>query len=297
MAPFTHTSLCKTQRFGRVALTALVIGFTGAALTAVPLDNLAFAGNGNGNGGGKGGGNGGGHGHDGGKGGGNSGGNGGGQDSHGASGQSHAGKGGSAKSGKGGANESDGDPSGDDDSAAHDGALSPSQLGKLNGFFHASENGLANASPNSAHGRISQTFRDALSEYAKANEAGTDPENPDAPGDPNATPPEGPSIDDLGAILAGATNKTVTPTQVKAIIERLADLNPDDESLNDLADTVDGDTAQDIAAAANKAKSGDTSASDADTAGNAAATSNDAGTDADGETTGGPTITALRTTN
>ena len=69
-----HAPRREPRRFGRVALTALVIGLGGAALATFPLDNLAFAGNGNG--GGKGGGNGGGHGHDGGHGGGNGGGRG-----------------------------------------------------------------------------------------------------------------------------------------------------------------------------------------------------------------------------
>jgi len=283
----THISLCKAQRLGRAALTALVLGLAGAAFTAMPLDNLAFAGNGNGNGGGKGGGNGGGHGHDGGKGGGNGGGDssgkGGGQDGNGASGQSDVGKGNSTKSGNSGADDSADKPSDDD------GSLSPSKLGKLNGFFHASENGLVNASPNSAHGRISHTLKDALSDYARANEAETDPNAPD---NPNPTPAKAPSIDDLGAILAGATNKTVTARQVKAIVERLADLNPDDESLNHFADTVDDGTAQDIADAANQSKSGETAGSDggADTSG--------IGTDGSNETTiGEPDATLARTTN
>ena len=115
----------------------------------------------------------------------------------------------------------------------------------------------------------------ALSAFAAANETETDP---NAPEDPNATPPTGPSADDLGAILAGATNKTVTSTQVKEIIERLAEQNPDDASLNDLADSVDDETCQDIADAANAAKSGETTdESDDDTTD----TSSD-GTDADG---------------
>src|SRR6185295_18502158 len=102
------------------------------------------------------------------------------------------------------------DGSTDDDTA--DDSMAPHNLGKLNGFFHASSNGLANASPNSSIGRISHTFKDALSAFAAANETPTDPN------DPNATPPTGPTVGDLGDILAGATNKTVTATQVKEII-------------------------------------------------------------------------------
>jgi len=218
-------SLRKTQRFGRVALTALVIGIGGAAIATVPFDNLAFAGNGNGHGGG----NGGGHGHDGGKGGGNGGGAGGGQ------GRSHDGSGSSAK----------GDANDADDSTATDDSMEAHNLGKLNGFFHASPNALANASPNSAIGQISQTFKNALSDFAAANET------TDTTTDPAATPPTGPSIADLGAILAKATNKTVTATQVKEIIDHLAEQNPDDAGLNGLASSADEGTFQDIADAAN----------------------------------------------
>src|SRR5688572_27188249 len=138
----------KPRHFGRVALTALVIGIGGASIATLPLDNLAFAGNGNGNGGGQG--------HDGGKGGGNGGGNSGGN----GQGRSHDGAGGSAKASKSNTDDStaDGataDTTTDDSMAAHN-------LGKLNGFFHASPNALANASPNSAIGRISHTFKDAV---------------------------------------------------------------------------------------------------------------------------------------
>ena len=258
----TQLSLRKTRRLGQVALTALAIGIGGAAIAALPLGNLAFAGNGNGNGGG--------HGHDGGHGGGNGGGNGGGQ-GHGG-GQNHGGGSGKADKGDTDATDTDAD---DGTTVSDDDSMEPHNLGKLNGFFHASPNGLANASPNSSIGRISHTFKDALSAFAAANETETDP---NAPEDPNATPPTGPSADDLGAILAGATNKTVTSTQVKEIIERLAEQNPDDASLNDLADSVDDETCQDIADAANAAKSGETTdESDDDTTD----TSSD-GTDADG---------------
>jgi hypothetical protein len=254
-----HMSFSDTRRLGRVALTALVIGLGGAAIATLPLGNLAFAGNGNG--GGKGGGNGGGHGHDGGHGGGNggggnrsgnSGGNGNGQASSGQN-RGVGGPGQNAKAGKAGIDDSIDDDSTDDDaSTADDGSMSPHNLGKLNGFFHASSNALANASPNSVIGRISHTFKEALSDYAKAGETPADPNDPDA------TPPSGPSVDDLGAILAGATNKKVTSTQVKAIIDRLAEENPDDQSLNDLADSVDDATAQDIADSANGTNSDET---------------------------------------
>ena len=208
-----HAPRREPRRFGRVALTALVIGLGGAALATFPLDNLAFAGNGNG--GGKGGGNGGGHGHDGGHGGGKGGGqgnSGGGQGN--GEGRSNDGPGNSANAGKADpdAAQSSDDDAATDDSTTDDGSMAPSKLGKLNGFFHASPNGLANASPNSSIGRISHTFKEALSDFAAASQT---------PADPNATPPSGPSVDDLGAILAGATNKQVTAAQVQAIVDRL----------------------------------------------------------------------------
>jgi hypothetical protein len=264
--PFRST-LPKGQRFGRVALTALAIGLGGAALATLPLGHPAFAEKG---GNGKGGGNDGGHSHDGGKGG-NEGDHGGGKND---------GSGGNGKSGIRGDDDSDAGPSGaddtrtatEDDSATDDGSLAPSKLGKLNGFFHASPNGLAHASPNSAIGRISHTFKDAVSDFAEANAT------PPDPNDPNAPPPRGPSVDDLGGILAGATNKTVTGAQVKAIIDRLAEQNPDDQPLNDFADSLDDATTQDIADAANAAKSdgsaGQSDSADGDNASLTTATTN-----------------------
>ncbi len=247
----SQTSSLEPRRFGRVALTALVIGFGVAAVSALPLADVAFAekggngkGGGGGNGGGHGGGNGGGQGH----GGGNAGGNG--------QGHGQSGSGNSAKAGPSG--EASDDQTADvDGDATDDGSLNPNNLGKLNGFFHASPNALANASPNSAIGKISQTFRDALSDFAAANQ---DDGSTDGSGDGTGTgetPPTGPSVEDLGAILAGATNKPVTGAQVEAIIDRLAEQNPDDDALNELADNPDDETAQDIADAANAAKSGE----------------------------------------
>jgi hypothetical protein len=286
-----HTSLRDTQRLGRVALTALVIGLGGAAIATLPLGNLAFAGNGNGNGGGKGGGNGGGHSHDGGHGGGSGGGNGSGK-GPGEKGQdrSNDGAGQSAKAGVSDADDSSVDDSTDDDAATtDDGSMSPHNLGKLNGFFHASSNGLANASPNSAIGRISHTFKEALSDFAEASETPSDPN------DPNATSPSGPSVDDLGAILAGATNKPVTSTQVKAIIDRLAEENPDDQSLSDFADSVDDATSQDIADAANAVKSGETTDDSVDGTDTSSGDSTDDGTDAGTDDTAGSDSSVVTT--
>src|SRR5262249_25357222 len=72
----------------------------------------------------------------------------------------------------------------------------------------------------------------------------------------------GPTTQDLGGILAGATNKTVTPSQVKAIVEHLAETNPDDTALGGLATSLDDKTCQDIADAANATSSDDSSTTD-----------------------------------
>jgi hypothetical protein len=241
------------RRIGRVALTALVLGFGVAAVSALPLAGVAVAekgGNGNGGGGGgEGGGNGGAGGNGGGKSG-DHGGNGNGQ----GHGHGQGGAGSSAKAGKSDATTGATSDAAAGDDTADDDSLNASNLGKLNGFFHASPNALANAAPDSAIGKISQTFRDALSDYAAANpddgsEDGTET-------DAGATPPTGPSVADLGAILAGATNKPVTAAQVQAIIDRLAEQNPDDAALHDLADNPDDQTVQGIADAANAAKTG-----------------------------------------
>jgi len=247
MGRLTQVSRDRLRRATSVALAALMIG-------ALPLGNLALAKNSGDHGN-----------HGGGHGAGNSGGNNGGNGNAGGNSAGHAndhandgagnGKGGDASndsSSNGQGDQASNGPGPNDQSAddlGDDSSLSPRGLGKLNGFFHASPSALAHASPNSSIGRVATAFRDALSAYAAANET---------PGDPNNPPAAGPSIDDLGGILAGATNKTVTGAQVRAIADRLAEVNPDDTGLGDFAANADDATCQDIADAANAAKSGDT---------------------------------------
>jgi len=227
--------------------TFALLATLGLGMTALPLGNVAFA-KSDGD-----------HGH--------SGDHGSGTDAgHGNSGAAHGKDAGNSGGNGSGSDDAAGDdnggttPGSDDANAAagmtsnDDGSLSPSGLGKLNGFFHASPNALVNASPNSSIGRLSHTFKDALDAFAAVNTLTTDP---------NATPPSGPTTDDLGGILAGATNKTVTGSQVKAIIEHLAESNPDDTALGGLAASVDAATCRDIADAANgQASSDDTSSTD-----------------------------------
>jgi hypothetical protein len=248
------------QRLGRIALTALCIGAGAVALSALPLDNAAQAKNGD-HGGGQGGDHGGGHGDHGGNGGGNGNGNG-----HGANhgpGPQHGSDDNSAASGNAGANTGT-SPDTSDDGAS----LSAHGLGKLNGFFHASPQALANASPNSSIGRVSQTFEAALSAYAEA-QADQQQQQPGQDGSTPPTPPTAtsPTVDDLGAILAGATNKPVTATQVQAIAARLAALHPADTALAHFAANADEATCQEIADAANAAKgnAGDTTTDDTTT--------------------------------
>jgi hypothetical protein len=186
-----------------------------ASMTALPLDSIAFAKNGGGNGGGKGGGNGADHG--GGKGG---------------------GQGGSNKAESNGSKGAQGSGQQSADSDETDPDIAPNALGKLNGFFHASVTGLNNASPNSAPGSISQTFRELLNEYV----------------DQQAAPPEDGEdtevdLDDLAEVLAGASNKPMTAGIVDKILDRLSDVYNDDySSVTDPAEAEGentGDTPED----------------------------------------------------
>jgi hypothetical protein len=215
----------------RAVALAAVLGLGAGALVLTPAGNPAFAKND------------GDHGHSGEHGNGK-----GGSGSHGSnSGASDNGHGNSGPDGGSSDSGGLGNGKGQQKQASDDdGSLSPSGLGKLNGFFHASPSALANASPNSPLGEISHAFRDALSAYA-AN--GASPANPDG-----TTTIDGPTTDDLGAILAGATNRPVTAAQVRAIAGRLAEMNPTDAGLARLAGDPDDSGFQGIADAANRAR-------------------------------------------
>src|SRR5262245_42084913 len=92
--------------------------------------------------------------------------------------------------------------------------MHPSNLGRLNGFLHASPQALLNASANSAIGILSKTYRDALLGYTTSTEETEETE-------------ETISTDDLAAILAKAANKPLTGEQVLAIHEKLIAENPE----------------------------------------------------------------------
>ena len=66
------------------------------------------------------------------------------------------------------------------------------------------------------------------------------------------------SVEDLGALMAGMTNKPVTAAQVEAVADRLAADDPDNEALQD----IDPDLAQDIADEANEIHGFDVAAND-----------------------------------
>jgi len=249
------------QRLGRIALTALCIGTGAVALSALPLGGMAQAKNSD-HGGGQGD-HGGGHG--------NSGGNANGHSIDHDTGQQHGTNNNGAASDNAGT-----DTSADADTSDDDTSLTAHGLGKLNGFFHASPQALANASPNSSIGRISDTFREALSAFAAAaaTDQSTTGDQTTTTGDTTAAPPA-PTAEDLGAILAGATNKPVTAAQVQAIAGRLAALHPEDTALADFAANADEADCQKIADAANAAQAGSDTTTTDDTTDNGDTTTTD----------------------
>lgn len=91
--------------------------------------------------------------------------------------------------------------------------MHPSNLGRLNGFLHASPQALKNASANSAIGTLSKTYAEALAGYLATDEATTT----------TTTVTE----DDLAAILAKAANKPLTGEQIVAINEKLMSVDPE----------------------------------------------------------------------
>jgi len=92
-----------------------------------------------------------------------------------------------------------------------DDPLHPSNLGRLNGFLHASPQALLNASANSAIGILSKTYAEALLGYAASSDETE----------------ETVTTEDLAEILAEAANKPLTGEQVLAIHEKLIETNPE----------------------------------------------------------------------
>jgi hypothetical protein len=171
-----RTSLVLSTALG-LGLAASPFAFDGFSA----LDGPAALANGNG------GGNGAGHGNAGGNGHGNAGGNGGGAAAHGGG---HAG--GAASHG-----DDDGDPAADD-------------LGRLNGFVHASDKGRTNAARGSAVGEVSHQYAEALQAYLDSGDA----VDPLLPRDPLL-------LAQAGAILGDAANKPLSPEIVALINDEL----------------------------------------------------------------------------
>ncbi len=108
--------------------------------------------------------------------------------------------------------------------------MHPSNLGRLNGFLHASPQALLNASANSAIGILSKTYAEALAGYLAA-------------GDTTTTTTTTVTEDDLAAILAKAANKQLTGEQIIAINEKLMAVDPDLAALGETTVTnPDGTT-------------------------------------------------------
>lgn len=179
-----------TTKFSRMSAVALIIG----SMVAAP----AFAA-GNGNGGGNGDGNGGGNGA----------GNSASHSSSDNSGGKSATPGGATNMDKAAAKHSDmgSDKShemGKEKSADKGGA---SDLGKLNGFLHASPEALQKAAPNSAIGLVTHGYADALNSYLA--------------GGANAK-----TAADVYAALEKAANKPLTATTIAAVDAKLAKTDP-----------------------------------------------------------------------
>ena len=108
--------------------------------------------------------------------------------------------------------------------------MHPSNLGRLNGFLHASPQALLNASANSAIGILSKTYAEALAGYLAA-------------GDTTTTTTTTVTEADLAAILAKAANKQLTGEQIIAINEKLMAVDPDLAALGETTVTnPDGTT-------------------------------------------------------
>ncbi|WP_448953000.1 hypothetical protein [Labrys neptuniae] len=97
---------------------------------------------------------------------------------------------------------------GDNDQGSGSG-LSANHLGKLNGFLHASPSALKHASPKSAIGKVVA--------YGGLLDGFLTPEQGKTP----------PTLAQLAAALAAATNKPLTPAVIKAVNAKLAAIKPD----------------------------------------------------------------------
>jgi hypothetical protein len=128
-------------------------------------------------------------------------------------------------------------------SVEEDPSMAPDKLGKLNGVLNASTNALMNASPNSPIGMAGTTLKEALAQAEALNSDG-DLNN-------DVTPEE--LAAELAGIFDGMTNKTLTDSQVLAVFDRMAELDPTlnrydlDTPQDPLVAQENADLAQDVA--------------------------------------------------
>lgn len=174
-----------TTKFSRMTAVALIIGSMVAA-PAFAAGNGNGGGNGDGNGGGNGAGNGASHSSD-------------------NSGGKSATPGTATNMDKSAAKGSDKSHDMSKDKSADKGGAS--DLGKLNGFLHASPEALQKAAPNSAIGLVTHGYADALNSYLA--------------GGANAK-----TAADVYAALEKAANKPLTATTIAAVDAKLAKTDP-----------------------------------------------------------------------
>lgn len=84
---------------------------------------------------------------------------------------------------------------------------SPSDLGKLNGFLHASPQALKKASPNSSIGLVTHGYADALTSYLSGGQSAK-------------------TAADVYAALQAASNKPLTVATIEAVDAKLAKTDP-----------------------------------------------------------------------
>lgn len=114
----------------------------------------------------------------------------------------NAGNSGNSNAGGQGNGGSEKSPEGKSNSGHQNASKSANELGKLNGFFHASDTALAKASEDSAIGKISVVYAGLLNQYLLSG--GT-----------------APTAAEVATALESAANKPLTPDIVAAVNARL----------------------------------------------------------------------------
>jgi hypothetical protein len=97
-------------------------------------------------------------------------------------------------------------------------ALHASNLGKFNGFMHASPTALRNASLNSSLGKIARIYAGQLASYLSVDQTTATPEQKEVAQE---------KLEAAALTLAGTANKPLSPEVVAAINNRLGELAKD----------------------------------------------------------------------